>query len=259
MRARREEHLGTLTGLKTVRYRSYELRDMVCCYAMLCSALWVCVEMGVATKQRGDDALLQRSDDARATLGQRRMQLFLIHITHTFTQTQDGKLPHSRWGNIKAGLPADPPPLSLQTGAPDLSKPRPKARSSTAKGKKDASGLGRAIINRRAKEQKRLYEEALHTSELPSGLHSVTQENDLDEFLNTAQLAATDFTAGVCLTRAPTAVCSWLWRGVRRAALTQYRRAPPNTQSDRTSASSPHRASYSSRTRTCSASRRSKR
>ena len=80
--------------------------------------------------------------------------------------------------------------------APDLSKPRPKARSSTAKAKKDASGLGRAIINRRAKEQKRIYEEALHTTELPSGLHSVTQENDLDEFLNTAQLAATDFSAG---------------------------------------------------------------
>lgn len=143
----------------------------------------------------------------------------ISHI-HTYTQTQDGKLPHSRWGNIKAGLPADPPPLSLQTGAPDLSKPRPKARSSTAKGKKDASGLGRAIINRRAKEQKRLYEEALHTSELPSGLHSVTQENDLDEFLNTAQLAATDFTAGVCVcvARAPTAVCDWLlWRDVRGA------------------------------------------
>ena len=80
--------------------------------------------------------------------------------------------------------------------APDLSKPRPKARSSTAKAKKDASGLGRAIINRRAKEQKRIYEEALHTTELPSGLRSVTQENNLDEFLNTAQLAATDFAAG---------------------------------------------------------------
>jgi len=79
--------------------------------------------------------------------------------------------------------------------APDLSKPKPKARSSTAKGKKDASGLGRALINRRAKEHKRIYEEALHTTELPSGLNSVTQENDLDEFLNTAQLAATDFSA----------------------------------------------------------------
>jgi hypothetical protein len=30
-----------------------------------------------------------------------------------------------------------------------------------------------------------------------SRLKSVTQEGDLDEFLNTAQLAGTDFTAGV--------------------------------------------------------------
>ena len=30
-------------------------------------------------------------------------------------------------------------------------------------------------------------------------LRSITQENDLDEFLNTAQLAATDFTAGTYL------------------------------------------------------------
>lgn len=88
--------------------------------------------------------------------------------------------------------------LTPKQPAPDLSKPRPKAKSSTAKARKDASGLGRAIINRRAKEHKRLYEEALHTTELPSGLHSVTQENDLDEFLNTAQLAATDFSAGAC-------------------------------------------------------------
>ena len=84
---------------------------------------------------------------------------------------------------------------------PDHSKPdQRKKRSSTAVGKKDASGLGRALINRRTKEHKRIYEEALHTTELPSGLHSVTQENDLDEFLNTAQLAATDFTAGMLLT-----------------------------------------------------------
>ena len=33
-----------------------------------------------------------------------------------------------------------------------------------------------------------------------SKLRSVTQEKDLDEFLNTAQLAATDFTAGVLTT-----------------------------------------------------------
>lgn len=84
-----------------------------------------------------------------------------------------------------------------QPGAPDHSRPDTrKKKSSTATAKKDASGLGRALINRRAKEHKRIYEEALHTTELPSGLHSVTQENDLDEFLNTAQLAATDFTAG---------------------------------------------------------------
>lgn len=31
-----------------------------------------------------------------------------------------------------------------------------------------------------------------------SRLKSVTQERDLDEFLNTAQLAETDFTAGDC-------------------------------------------------------------
>lgn len=79
-----------------------------------------------------------------------------------------------------------------------MSRPRPKPKSSTAKAKKDASGLGRAIINRRVKEHKRLYEEALHTTDLPSGLQSITQENDLDEFLNTAQLAETDFAAGEC-------------------------------------------------------------
>lgn len=38
-----------------------------------------------------------------------------------------------------------------------------------------------------------------YTTELDSTtrLKSVTQERDLDEFLNTAQLADTDFTAGV--------------------------------------------------------------
>jgi len=33
-------------------------------------------------------------------------------------------------------------------------------------------------------------------AESSSRLKSVTQENDLDEFLNTAQLAGTEFTAG---------------------------------------------------------------
>jgi hypothetical protein len=35
-----------------------------------------------------------------------------------------------------------------------------------------------------------------HFKEDEGRLRSVTQEGDLDEFLNTAQLAATDFTAG---------------------------------------------------------------
>lgn len=35
-----------------------------------------------------------------------------------------------------------------------------------------------------------------HASEISAGLSSVTQENDLDEFLSTAQLAETDFSAG---------------------------------------------------------------
>jgi large subunit GTPase 1 len=50
-------------------------------------------------------------------------------------------------------------------------------------------------INRRTKQRAQQYENELHRTDLPSGLHSVTQENDLDEFLNTAQLAGTDFTA----------------------------------------------------------------
>ena len=44
----------------------------------------------------------------------------------------------------------------------------------------------------------------LHTSELDDGydwnklnLRSVTEENQLDEFLRTAELAGTEFTAGV--------------------------------------------------------------
>ncbi|KAL7008701.1 hypothetical protein EMMF5_001963 [Cystobasidiomycetes sp. EMM_F5] len=125
--------------------------------------------------------------------------------------------------------------------SPDLSKPRPKARSSTAKAKKDASGLGRAIINRRAKEQKRIYEEALHNTELPSGLNSVTQENDLDEFLNTAQLAATDFSAGPAR---KAIVCKMLMLNCR-------------TQNGRISKSSPRQVSSSSIIHICSRIKRS--
>ncbi|KAI0271431.1 P-loop containing nucleoside triphosphate hydrolase protein [Gloeopeniophorella convolvens] len=59
------------------------------------------------------------------------------------------------------------------------------------------SGLGRAIINRRAKDARRTQESGMYTTDLDSAsrLQSVTQERDLDEFLNTAQLAGTEFTA----------------------------------------------------------------
>ncbi|EPQ60470.1 kinase-like protein [Gloeophyllum trabeum ATCC 11539] len=59
------------------------------------------------------------------------------------------------------------------------------------------SGLGRAIINRKTQDARRAQESGLYTTDIDSTarLRSVTQENDLDEFLNTAQLAATDFTA----------------------------------------------------------------
>ncbi|KAF7339623.1 p-loop containing nucleoside triphosphate hydrolase protein [Mycena sanguinolenta] len=59
------------------------------------------------------------------------------------------------------------------------------------------SGLGRAIINRKAKDAKRMQESGLYVTDTDSTsrLKSVTQEGDLDEFLNTAQLAGTDFTA----------------------------------------------------------------
>ncbi|EJD03696.1 P-loop containing nucleoside triphosphate hydrolase protein [Fomitiporia mediterranea MF3/22] len=59
------------------------------------------------------------------------------------------------------------------------------------------TGLGRAIINQKSKDARRAQETKLYTTDVDSSsrLRSVTQENDLDEFLNTAQLAATDFTA----------------------------------------------------------------
>ncbi|KAH7885952.1 hypothetical protein F5I97DRAFT_1936902 [Phlebopus sp. FC_14] len=59
------------------------------------------------------------------------------------------------------------------------------------------SGLGRAIINRKIKDARERQESALYTTEVDSTtrLKSVTQERDLDEFLNTAQLAGTEFIA----------------------------------------------------------------
>ncbi|KAG5651606.1 hypothetical protein H0H81_008066 [Sphagnurus paluster] len=79
------------------------------------------------------------------------------------------------------------------------------------------SGLGRAIINRKVKDARRQQESGLASYrtienlsctkisflkfkfatdlEASNRLKSVTQERDLDEFLNTAQLAGTEFTA----------------------------------------------------------------
>ncbi|KZV93783.1 putative LSG1-large-subunit GTPase [Exidia glandulosa HHB12029] len=60
---------------------------------------------------------------------------------------------------------------------------------------KNKVGLGRAIINKRIKDAHRPRDSQLYTTDSGQGLQSVTQERDLDEFLNTAQLAGTDFTA----------------------------------------------------------------
>ncbi|KZV77679.1 P-loop containing nucleoside triphosphate hydrolase protein [Peniophora sp. CONT] len=58
------------------------------------------------------------------------------------------------------------------------------------------SGLGRAIMNRRAKDARTHLESGNYTTDIESSrLASVTQERDLEEFLSTAQLAGTDFTA----------------------------------------------------------------
>ncbi|GAA5880909.1 hypothetical protein JCM1840_003628 [Sporobolomyces johnsonii] len=72
---------------------------------------------------------------------------------------------------------------------------RPERKNGAQKKRVDKSGLGRAIINRRVKEAKIAADPTLHTSEIAAGLSSVTQENDLDEFLSSAQLADTDFSA----------------------------------------------------------------
>ncbi|EJD45816.1 P-loop containing nucleoside triphosphate hydrolase protein [Auricularia subglabra TFB-10046 SS5] len=60
---------------------------------------------------------------------------------------------------------------------------------------KNKVGLGRAIINRRQKDANRPRDSQLYTTDVDQRLQSVTQERDLDEFLNSAQLAGTDFTA----------------------------------------------------------------
>ncbi|KAH8923764.1 P-loop containing nucleoside triphosphate hydrolase protein [Atractiella rhizophila] len=61
--------------------------------------------------------------------------------------------------------------------------------------KKSDSHLGKALQNHRRKAQAAEYERALHTTDLPHGKNSITQESSLSNFLSTALLAATDFTA----------------------------------------------------------------
>ncbi|GAC99510.1 nucleolar GTP-binding protein 2 [Pseudozyma hubeiensis SY62] len=78
---------------------------------------------------------------------------------------------------------------------------------------KNTVGLGRAILNRKAKEAKLRNQTEFHTTDLNnygsvSNLRSVTHEGDLEEFLNTASLADADFTAerrsgGVTVVSAP--------------------------------------------------------
>lgn len=78
---------------------------------------------------------------------------------------------------------------------------------------KNTVGLGRAILNRKAKEAKQRNQTEFHTTDINnygsvSNLRSVTHEGDLEEFLNTASLADADFTAerrsgGVTVVAAP--------------------------------------------------------
>ncbi|GAA5925872.1 hypothetical protein JCM3775_005140 [Rhodotorula graminis] len=80
------------------------------------------------------------------------------------------------------------PRLALPNG-------RPERKNGAQKRKVDKSGLGRAIINRKTRAARDALDPTLNTSTIEAGLSSVTQENDLDEFLSTAQLADTDFSA----------------------------------------------------------------
>ncbi|CAE6503789.1 unnamed protein product [Rhizoctonia solani] len=64
------------------------------------------------------------------------------------------------------------------------------------KNNRNQVGLGRAIINRKVKDARTAREDTdKYTTDLDTGLQSITQERNLDEFLNTAQLAGTEFTA----------------------------------------------------------------
>ncbi|KAJ9126338.1 hypothetical protein QFC24_002071 [Naganishia onofrii] len=60
--------------------------------------------------------------------------------------------------------------------------------------KQNSHGLGKSIINRKAKDA-RVDRKTLRYTEEAENLRSVTHEKDLDEFLNSAALADADFTA----------------------------------------------------------------
>ncbi|EPQ29138.1 uncharacterized protein PFL1_03426 [Pseudozyma flocculosa PF-1] len=65
---------------------------------------------------------------------------------------------------------------------------------------KNKVGLGRALANRKVKDAQSKNSSEFHTTDInnygsTSNLRSVTHEGDLEEFLNTAQLADADFTA----------------------------------------------------------------
>lgn len=71
-------------------------------------------------------------------------------------------------------------------------------------GKKNANTLGNAVIrSKHGGKGRRGQQSFLHTSEIDDGynwgrlnLQSVTEQSALDDFLNTAELAGTEFTAG---------------------------------------------------------------
>lgn len=88
----------------------------------------------------------------------------------------------------------------------------PKPGASKRSKAKNVSGLGRSLVNDRKRQQKNAAISDRHTTDIEGAaggnLSSVTQERPIDEFLNTAALAETDFTsdrnASVKIISAPT-------------------------------------------------------
>ena len=106
----------------------------------------------------------------------------LVFYTERASRTSSRRSSHGKYFTHPKQLGL---PLIL---APPLQPPRTKQGS---------HGLGRTIINRKAKEAK-VDRKTLKYTEEAENLRSVTHERDLDEFLNNASLADADFTAGEC-------------------------------------------------------------